>query len=156
MGFRAYARHRGCTLRAVQLAIESKRINTIWHKGQIKIDSELADRDWEANTNDAMARNQGPNYNTSRAVRETYQAKIARLDYEERCNKLVDAEMVKREGDIAIAQGKLSLEAAKLQASTSNNQAKLAQDASQFQTNTAVKLTELEVNSGQDIPGSAV
>lgn len=97
MGFRAYARHRGCTLRAVQLAIESKRINTKWHKGQIKIDSELADRDWEANTNDAMARNQGPNYNTSRAVRETYQAKIARLDYEERCNKLVDAEMVKRE-----------------------------------------------------------
>jgi len=71
-------------------------------------------------------------------------------------NPLAEAEMVKREGDIAIAQGKLSLEAAKLEASTSNNQAKLLQSANQHQSDTAFNLTKLEVDSGVDVPGSAV
>jgi len=71
-------------------------------------------------------------------------------------NPLADAEMVKREGDIAIAQGKLTLEAAKLQENERQFEVKTAQSGNQHQTDTAVKLTELELDSGQDVPGSAV
>ncbi|MBF0260445.1 MAG: hypothetical protein HQL97_01235 [Magnetococcales bacterium] len=38
-----------------------------------------------------------PNYQISRAIRETYNAKMARLDYEERQRKLLRAEDVERE-----------------------------------------------------------
>lgn len=47
MSYRAYARHRNVTLRAVQKAIESGRITVTADK---KIDSDLADKQWEANT----------------------------------------------------------------------------------------------------------
>lgn len=39
----------------------------------------------------------GPNYQVSRAIRETYNAKLTRLDYEERTGKLLNAEDVARE-----------------------------------------------------------
>ena len=38
-----------------------------------------------------------PNYQMSRAVRETYNAKLARLDYEERSSKLLNAEDVAKD-----------------------------------------------------------
>ena len=38
-----------------------------------------------------------PNYQMSRAVRETYNAKLTRLDYEERTGKLLNAEDVAKE-----------------------------------------------------------
>jgi hypothetical protein len=38
-----------------------------------------------------------PNYQISRAVRETYNAKLTRLDYEERTGKLLNAEDVAKE-----------------------------------------------------------
>jgi len=47
MGYRAYARHRGVTLGAVQKAIRDKRIHL---NANNKIDSEAADRDWKQNT----------------------------------------------------------------------------------------------------------
>lgn len=47
MGFREYARHRGVSLGAVQKAIKSNRISV---NGDKKIDSEIADRDWDSNT----------------------------------------------------------------------------------------------------------
>lgn len=47
MGYRQYARHRGVTLGAVQKAIRDGRI-FVNENG--KIDSEIADRDWAANT----------------------------------------------------------------------------------------------------------
>lgn len=53
MGQREYARHRGCALRAVQKAIEAKRISVVDVDGKQKIDSEQADRDWLANTDPA-------------------------------------------------------------------------------------------------------
>lgn len=52
MGYREYARHRGCTLRSVQKAIESGRIVALPGK---KIDSEDADRRWAACTDPAKA-----------------------------------------------------------------------------------------------------
>jgi hypothetical protein len=47
MGYRAYARHRGVTLGAVQKAIRDGRI---YLNANNKIDSEVADRDWAENT----------------------------------------------------------------------------------------------------------
>ena len=38
-----------------------------------------------------------PNYQMSRAIRETYNAKLARLEYEEKNGKLLNAEDVTRE-----------------------------------------------------------
>lgn len=55
MGYREYARHRGVALRAVQKAIESKRITPVNVAGKLKIDSDQADRDWRENT-DPVAR----------------------------------------------------------------------------------------------------
>lgn len=63
MGQREYARHRGCALRAVQKAIEAKRISLVTIDGKMKIDSDQADRDW-LNKTDAAKRSllhsQGP------------------------------------------------------------------------------------------------
>lgn len=51
MGFREYARHRGCTLKAVQKAIKAGRIKLVLGNGNAKqIDSDQADRDWIDNT----------------------------------------------------------------------------------------------------------
>jgi hypothetical protein len=47
MGYREYARHKGVTLGAVQKAIKSGRISV---NDNGKIDSEAADRAWDANT----------------------------------------------------------------------------------------------------------
>lgn len=47
MWLRAYARRRGCTLRAVQKAIEEERIRK---ERQGRIDPAQADADWTANT----------------------------------------------------------------------------------------------------------
>lgn len=50
MGYREYSRHRGVSLGAVQKAISAGRIHATDNK---KIDSDQADRDWEANTDDS-------------------------------------------------------------------------------------------------------
>jgi hypothetical protein len=52
MGYREYARHRGCTLKAVQRALASERIFALPGK---KIDSEAADQRWAACTDPAKA-----------------------------------------------------------------------------------------------------
>lgn len=46
VSLRAYARHRGVTLGAVQTAIKAQRISTVGGK----IDQDQADKDWTANT----------------------------------------------------------------------------------------------------------
>lgn len=54
MGYREYARHRGCTLYAVQKAIADKRIQTeVDADGKARIDSEAADSAWWRNTDPA-------------------------------------------------------------------------------------------------------
>jgi len=55
MGYREYARHRGVALRAVQKAIEARRITAVFVDGKTKIDSDQADRDWTTHT-DPVAR----------------------------------------------------------------------------------------------------
>ena len=100
---RAYARHRGVMVSAVQKAIDSGRISTL-PDGQI--DSDLADKEWARNTRqqvkphrrrqegddiDAFGANQ---YTKARAVREHYQARLAKIEYEERVAKLVPKDEV--------------------------------------------------------------
>ena len=101
MSFREYARHRKVTLKVVQKAIASERIVTVTDaKGCQRINPEEADKAWFENTNPNMARNRGvdvPKLSKSRAIREDYEARLAKLEYEEKSGKLVDAEKVKRD-----------------------------------------------------------
>ena len=71
-------------------------------------------------------------------------------------NPLAEAEAVKREGDIAIAQGKLTLDAAKLEEDQRQFNIETGQKANQGQQKMAFDLTKLEVDSGQDVPGALV
>ncbi|HEY1242189.1 MAG TPA: hypothetical protein VGF16_16610 [Bryobacteraceae bacterium] len=108
-----YARHRGCELNAVQYAVSSGRIE---RQADGKIDSEKADRDWEANTHHAKARNghrrrQDPeelaegvhqpaaanSFAQARAARELFAARLARLEFERRQGNL----LLKRSVEIA-------------------------------------------------------
>ena len=103
---RAYARERGVSHTAVQKAIKSGRISV---DPEGKIDPDIADKEWSQNTRttrssmntDEVTDRSGAyhiepsDFNKARTVRETYKARIAKLDYEERSGKLVNADEVK-------------------------------------------------------------
>lgn len=104
LGLREYSRHRGVQLKAVQDAIRDERISVEIVDGKKRIDKDKADKEWEANTdkkfaphNDAPADIVGPSFNQSRAIREAYQAKLSKLEFEEKSSRLIDAEQVKRD-----------------------------------------------------------
>src|ERR1017187_6910129 len=122
MSLRAYARHRGVSLRAVQKALKSGRIST---REDGRLDADVADANWARNTaprpqlaskptksaafpqsahhhTDAPRREatdppkleSGLEYSKARAVRDSYLARLAKIDFEERTEKLVSrAEM---------------------------------------------------------------
>jgi formaldehyde-activating enzyme involved in methanogenesis len=103
MSLRGYAAHRGVALSAVQKAIKSGRIATL---PDGRIDPDRADIDWERNTTrHAPAVTQrgqeedaevfgASQYTKARAVREHYQARLSKIDYEERVAKLVPKDEV--------------------------------------------------------------
>ncbi len=114
MSLRAYARHRGVALSAVQKAIASGRIHP---EPDGQIDAAKADAQWEQHTRISQPTTQqvvtpkvvsperpaaspapsttpsddarGVDYHKARAVRETYAARLAKLDFEERTDKLI-------------------------------------------------------------------
>jgi hypothetical protein len=122
MSARAYARRRGVSHTAVNLAVRSGRIPTV----NGRIDPDAADRAWAQNTDESKPRNSvsgqskkgrlerqlatpsapagnsgpgvspapggGGSYATSRAVRESYLARTAKLEFEERIGKLISAD----------------------------------------------------------------
>jgi hypothetical protein len=113
VSLRAYARMRGCSLTAVQKAIASKRITTL---ADGTVDPESANREWAKNTfagqtiNRAAGAPQKPRtpsyasqpevassgdpvaaYLRARAVKESFAARTAQLEYEERAGKLIQA-----------------------------------------------------------------
>jgi hypothetical protein len=140
MTLRAYARHRGVSLRAVQKALKSGRIST---REDGRLDAEVTDANWARNTaprpqpssTQAAARpakptappqsahhnsgtqrpeaesqrpeaqrrepaepprlESGLEYSKARAVRESYLARLAKIDFEERTEKLVSADEVR-------------------------------------------------------------
>jgi hypothetical protein len=133
MSLRAYARHRGVSLRAVQKALASGRISA---RSDGRLDAHVADANWVRNTaprplpasalvnkrakkpatpaaspqsthhhaeprtaaresNDPPKLESGLEYSKARAVRESYLARMAKIDFEERSAKLVSADEVK-------------------------------------------------------------
>lgn len=124
MSLRAYARHRGVSIRAVQKAIAANRITTTADK---KIDPVRADAEWQRNTNPKEQINMAPrperperpaakeqpapagvtdqapraiagdSYHKARAAREGYAARLAQIEYEQKIGKLVDRAAVEAE-----------------------------------------------------------
>jgi hypothetical protein len=110
VSLRAYARMRGCSLTAVQKAISSKRITTL---ADGTIDPERANQEWSKNTfagqtihkASAASSDRLPPvhesavgsgdpvtaYLRARAVKESFAARTAQLEYEERAGKLIPA-----------------------------------------------------------------
>jgi hypothetical protein len=94
-GVRAYARHRGVDPMSVEKAIKSGRIT---RDADGEIDFEKADRDWEQNTRPAMSPDEDngglAQYSRARAIREYYQASLAKIDYEQKVGKLLPKDEV--------------------------------------------------------------
>mgnify|MGYP003385716122 CR=1 FL=1 len=109
----AYARHRGVSHVAVIKAIKSGRIEK---EPDGTIDADRADAAWRKNSNPTSRRiterdvssaprqerhsdppivNSGPSFAQSRAVREAYNARLAKLSYEEKSGSLVKVDIVK-------------------------------------------------------------
>lgn len=98
---RQYAKHRGVSHTAVQKALRDGRIPSSGGR----IDPAVADRAWKANTDPSkqtttVANEPGSDaargsYTTSRAVRESYLARLAKLEYEEKSGRLVSADEVR-------------------------------------------------------------
>lgn len=112
----AYARHRGVSHVAVLKAIKAGRIEK---EADGTIDPEKADAAWTRNTNQAQQRkvikqsemprnnieaeapvgppivNSGPSFAQSRAIKEAYNARLAKLSYEEKSGALVRTDNVK-------------------------------------------------------------
>ena len=122
MSLRAYARHRGVALSAVQKAIASGRIHP---EPDGRIDPAKADAQWDRHTRTAQPTTprvttpqvtttrppsasqpaappppqtgddtRGVDYHKARAVRETYSARLAKLEFEERTAKLISKDEV--------------------------------------------------------------
>mgnify|MGYP003328442712 CR=1 FL=1 len=108
LSIRSYAKHRGVTEGAVRKAIKSARISK---KANGKIDPDLADRQWSKNTDPAQIKKAeekeatkevssnplsvGPSYQQSRAIKEAYNAKLTRLQFEKESKKLISVDEVK-------------------------------------------------------------
>lgn len=120
LSIRAYAQHRGVSHTAVAKAIKAGRISV---EPDGTIDPAKADAQWASNTLPSQSLNIGakkpaakvetppvstpvstppletraaaPDYQTSRAIREAYAARLAKLEFEERTGKLINADEVK-------------------------------------------------------------
>ena len=99
ISIRAYAQHRGVSHEAVRKAIASGRIHP---EPDGSIDPAKADAQWDRHTRTvppsqmppASDDARGVDYHKARAVRETYAARLAKLEFEERSDKLISkAEM---------------------------------------------------------------
>jgi pyruvate/2-oxoglutarate dehydrogenase complex dihydrolipoamide acyltransferase (E2) component len=110
LSLRAYAKHRGVSLAAVQKAIHSGRITP---NADGLIDSDRADAEWNAKTRPGQRRAKataavprepaeapaaGLDYFRARAIRETYLARLAKIEFEERVAKVVDRDEVQVAG----------------------------------------------------------
>lgn len=107
MGVTAYARHRGCDLKTVIEACEANRISYIIKGTRKLIDPKEADVEWERNTDqkfnpknyveDKQIKTKAPPFQESRAVREAYNARITKLEYEQKRGSLIEKEKVKNQ-----------------------------------------------------------
>lgn len=115
MNLSEYALSRGVTRQAILKAIESGRVKSPYKVGGLwVIDPEKLDREWSENT-PVDARTKTPlstektlEINEARALKETYLALAAKLDYETKLGTLTKVDDVEKQ---AIAQAKLLKEA---------------------------------------------
>ncbi len=90
---RQYAKHRGVARSAVQRAIRDGRIDT---RPDGRIDPDLADRLWEERTIHPVGDAGGAaEFVRARAVKMHYEARLAKLLYEEKVGALVSRDEVK-------------------------------------------------------------
>ena len=98
VSLREYARRRGVSHTAVQKAIASGRIGT---EPDGTIDPDRADLDWEANTRQAQNVHQpeesGMTYRKARKMRLLYEAKLLKLELDEKEGVLADEKELCRE-----------------------------------------------------------
>ena len=103
VSIREYARMRGVSHTAVANAVKGGRISA---EPDGSIDPEKANVQWEQNSRprvdnggDAVdvgpAKSGAPDYKVSRAIREAYAARLAKLEFEEKSGKLVNLDEVK-------------------------------------------------------------
>jgi hypothetical protein len=93
MSLRAYARHRSVAPSAVVKAVQAGRIEK---EPDGTIDPEKADAMWESRTRTDVDPKPtgGPDYHQARAVKETYAAKLAKLEYEIKTGRLLNKDEV--------------------------------------------------------------
>jgi hypothetical protein len=107
LSLRAYAKHRGVSLAAVQKAVHSGRITP---NADGLIDSDRADAEWAAKTRPGQRRARpappaardsadaagagGLDYFRARAIRESYLARLAKIEFEEKTAKLISRDEV--------------------------------------------------------------
>jgi len=118
--FAEYARRRGVSRARITQAVQKGLISTIDVDGKRRINPTVADAEWSKRS-DAMARkgfesrvakekkktgdpeppeepsSVVPKYEDSRAIREAFNARIKRLEYEEKKKRLIDSEVVREE-----------------------------------------------------------
>jgi hypothetical protein len=98
-----YALYRNTSITAVRKAIKAGRITL--NKNN-KLDPSVADRQWLDNTDPAKQRKEvnevtgkansyGQNYHQSRAIKEAYNARLTKLQFEKESKKLISVDEVK-------------------------------------------------------------
>jgi len=105
MGIREYARHKGVSQAAVSDAIRQGKITEAvkGHAPRRKIDSEIADKLWDERTsqNNSNAhlhgdKGLGSSLHKAKVAKETYQAKLAQLSYDQKAKKLCNVADVRK------------------------------------------------------------
>ena len=108
MSLGEYAKHRGCSPAAVTIAIRDGRCPVeLDGSGKKVVDSEKADEQWvsggagqpQGNKEKKQdeAKGNSPPLLHSRSIKEAFQARMAKLDYEDRIGITINAEEVKKE-----------------------------------------------------------
>lgn len=118
MSMRQYAIHRGVSAPAVSAAVKRGRIPCKWEGKKAIIDSDLADREWVRNTDPttiphraeipapappvetsdespAEPEKKRPGVSDATAVLKGYQARLAKLQFEEKSAKLIFVDKVR-------------------------------------------------------------
>jgi len=118
LSLRQYATHRGVALAAVQKAIQSGRIDT---EPSGKINPKLADEQWQANTDTSRrppgaaqfgdGNNNGrgntagdEQMRTARLIRATFEAKLVKLDFDQKAGMVVKKDEVYKQQFAATRQ----------------------------------------------------
>lgn len=118
LSMRAYARRRGVSVEAVSKAVKRGRISTVEDAdGKRKIDPAIADVQWTANSDPSKFQGsnsapppleeetptvadepkvKGPSYQQSRAIREALNARLLKLQLDEKSGRLVDGEEIRK------------------------------------------------------------